>query len=233
MKRIITIITAVVLFGAGISAAEAQQQESAAMRTLRHQADAVRVSTIRQHASENRTTVEKAEFMIRRIMHRQAFLDANPQWVAFGKGPGMQGRQGEGNRPRMRQRSMDTDCDNCDKTERKNMRHESRGSRTESAPVERETAEMKAVRHARLAAHIARMQAAVADGKVPADRGAFMVASIQSRSAFQDANPEWTQYMPAGRPGAMQRGRMGRGRNSGEGQCGAGNRGNTNRPRGR
>ena len=234
MKRSISIAVMFVLF-AGLSFAEAPQRETPQMRALRHQADAVRIKIIRQHTIENESSVERGEFVIRRLLHRQAFLDNHPEWVEYARNRQMAMRKRFAQR--MQRAQGRNECDEAMRGQRKQQRLREKGVNTrhsrhgeEQERVDRETPAMKTERHERVSSRIARIEQTAASESMCADRAAFMIASITSTNAFLDANPEWTQYVPnAGffrdRSGGYSRGNAKQGNRSGEGRPQKGQRG--------
>jgi hypothetical protein len=94
-----------------------------------------------------------------------------------------------------------------------------RGWNKTAKVIERETPEMKVVRHKFYEARIEALKLAVKNGKVEQARADFMLKRMANQQAFKDANPEWTKYDRRGH--GMKAGKRG-----GRGNCdGAGRRG--------
>jgi len=88
-----------------------------------------------------------------------------------------------------------------------------RGERKTRPVVERETDEMKVIRHKAYDLRVERLKLAVKDGKIDQARADFILKRMGNEKAFKDANPEWTKYDRRG----MRDGR--RGGHSSVGRC--------------
>ncbi len=88
-----------------------------------------------------------------------------------------------------------------------------KGERKSRPVVERETDEMKTLRHKAYDLRVDRIKLAVKDGKIDQARADFILKRMGNEKAFKDANPEWTKYDRRG----MRDGR--RGGHSSVGRC--------------
>ena len=93
-----------------------------------------------------------------------------------------------------------------------------KGERKSRPVVERETDEMKVIRHKAHDLRVDRIKLAVKNGKIDQARADFILKRMANQKAFKDANPEWTKFDRRGMRDHKRDGRRGQ-RHAGRGTC--------------
>jgi len=172
---------------------ERVDRETPEMKAKRAEFSERGIAKINQAVQEGKLEQTKADFILKRIAHDNAFKDANPEWTKyfFAKfdGKNKDGKKLDGKKP--------------DGKKFEGKKGEKREGKVKSDRAERpklSAAELKANYETKYQARIDRISQKVSEGKIDAAHADFILKQMASDKAFKDANPDWAEYGFFGKP---------------------------------